>query len=61
MVDILNREKLQATINKLEPSAKPLWGMMTPQHIIEHLTTVIKVSSGKRQVKLFLRRRKAIK
>ena len=54
MVDILNKGKLQATVNKLEPTAKPLWGLMSPQHVIEHLATVVKVSTGKRPVKLYL-------
>ena len=31
-------------INKLKPDTKPAFGLMTPQHMIEHLTWVIKSS-----------------
>jgi hypothetical protein len=54
MVNILNTSELKNTLSKLSPDAKPLWGKMTPQHVVEHLTGIVKVSSGKKIVQQFL-------
>ena len=59
VVNILNIGELQERFNKLKPEAKPLFGKMTPQHVIEHLANVVKVSSGKIVVKLYLPSREA--
>jgi len=39
-------EKIQECLNKLKEDAKPKWGIMTPQHMIEHLEYTYKVASG---------------
>jgi hydroxymethylglutaryl-CoA reductase len=54
MVNIFNAPQLKSTLIKLKAEAKPLWGQMSPQHVIEHLSTVVKVSSGKITVKHYL-------
>lgn len=40
-------------INKLTPDSKPLWGIMTSQHMVEHLLMTVKVSNGKVTVECF--------
>lgn len=39
-------EKIQECLNNLKEDAKPKWGIMTPQHMIEHLEYTYKVASG---------------
>ena len=39
-------EKIQECLNNLKEYAKPKWGIMTPQHMIEHLEYTYKVASG---------------
>ncbi len=34
-------------LNKLDPQQKPLWGKMTPQHMVEHLILAVQMSNGK--------------
>ncbi len=34
-------------LNKLDPQQKPLWGKMTPQHMVEHLILAVRMSDGK--------------
>ncbi|MCD6069079.1 MAG: oxepin-CoA hydrolase / 3-oxo-5,6-dehydrosuberyl-CoA semialdehyde dehydrogenase [Bacteroidetes bacterium] len=51
MVDITNVAELKATLNKLNEYAEPVWGKMTPQHAIEHLTTTLPIATGKREMK----------
>ena len=34
-------------LNNLSESTKPVWGIMTPQHMVEHLTLAIQSSTGK--------------
>jgi len=53
MIDILNTTQLQNAIGKLDANAKPLWGKMSPQNIIEHLTGSLKMSTGKVSVKRY--------
>lgn len=38
---------LENLIKKLNPDSPRQWGRMTPQHALEHLTTVTMASSGK--------------
>ena len=34
-------------LEKLDPHQKPLWGKMTPQHMVEHLILAMQMSNGK--------------
>jgi hypothetical protein len=34
-------------LNELDPHQKPLWGKMTPQHMVEHLIIAVQMSNGK--------------
>jgi oxepin-CoA hydrolase / 3-oxo-5,6-dehydrosuberyl-CoA semialdehyde dehydrogenase len=42
-------EKIAECINKLTENSKPKWGMLTPQHLLEHLEQGYKIMSGKIQ------------
>ncbi len=42
-------EKIQELLNKLTEDTKPKWGIMTPQHMVEHLEYTYKIASGKIQ------------
>jgi hypothetical protein len=53
-VDILNnREELLNTFKNLDVNTKPLFGKMSPQHVVEHLTFSLGVSIGKGPGKQF--------
>lgn len=40
-------------LDKLNEDTKPLWGKMTPQHMVEHLILAVKTSNGKLKVECF--------
>jgi len=42
-------EKIQECLNKLTENTKAKWGIMTPQHMIEHLEFSYRVASGEIQ------------
>ena len=51
MVAIHNIEETIEQLRKLQHDAAPLWGSMTPQHMVEHLTMTIRASQGKIPIK----------
>src|SRR5690554_7216430 len=42
-------EIIQESLNKLTEDAKPKWGIMTPQHMLEHLEESYRIASGEIQ------------
>ncbi len=40
-------------LKKLDPQKKPLWGKMTPQHMVEHLILAVQMSNRKLKLKCF--------
>ncbi|MGZ4097252.1 MAG: DUF1569 domain-containing protein [Bacteroidia bacterium] len=54
MINIFDKEQLSSVLSKLKADATPLWGKMSPQHVIEHLTQTVKASVGKVPVKLHM-------
>lgn len=40
-----------SSLDKLSEQTKPLWGIMTPQHMIEHLIAAVQMSNGKVEFK----------
>ena len=40
-------------LNEFEPQQKPLWGKMTPQHMVEHLILAVQMSNGKLKLECF--------
>lgn len=49
----MNSAEIIESLNKLTPNQKPLWGKMTPQHMVEHLVLAVKMSNGKLSMKCF--------
>ncbi|WP_415837250.1 DinB family protein [Pontibacter korlensis] len=62
MVDIIHhRESIFEQLRKLDADKKPEFGVMTPQHMVEHLAYVVRFSNGKLPQKLHYRDEKAEK
>lgn len=48
MINIINgRLEISNLLNSLSKDAKPEFGIMSPQHMIEHLSIVVSISNGK--------------
>lgn len=45
----MTEEKILECLSNLKEDAKPKWGIMTPQHMLEHLEFTYKVASGEIQ------------
>lgn len=45
----MTEEKIKECLSALTENAKPNWGIMTPQHMVEHLEHTYKIASGKIQ------------
>lgn len=45
----MTTEKIQACLSKLSADTTPKWGIMTPQHMVEHLEYTYKIASGEIQ------------
>lgn len=41
------KEYLLETLGQLQADTTPLWGTMTPQHMVEHLRYAVQLSNGK--------------
>ncbi|MEZ5002336.1 MAG: hypothetical protein R2730_04795 [Chitinophagales bacterium] len=52
------REQSIVWLRTLQPTDRPLWGMMTPQHMIEHLIFIYENSLGERAVNLLIEEEK---
>jgi hypothetical protein len=50
MINILDQETVFKTIDKFEPHLQPIFGLMSPQHILEHLILSLHLSTGKRKI-----------
>lgn len=46
MISIIDRESILNSLNRLEPTNKPVFGAMTPQHMVEHLAFTVAFSNG---------------
>ena len=42
----MTEEKITECLSNLKADVKPKWGIMTPQHMIEHLEYTYKIASG---------------
>ncbi len=49
-VDINDRAQLSQMLHSLDAGAKPLWGKMKPQQMVEHLIWDVGYTNGKRTV-----------
>lgn len=45
----MTEEKIQECLGKLTKNMKPKWGIMTPQHMVEHLEYTYSIASGEIQ------------
>ncbi|WP_040281180.1 phenylacetic acid degradation bifunctional protein PaaZ [Psychroserpens damuponensis] len=45
----ITEDKINECLSNLKENAKPKWGIMTPQHMIEHLEYTYKIASGEIQ------------
>ncbi|MEJ6792139.1 MAG: phenylacetic acid degradation bifunctional protein PaaZ [Lacinutrix sp.] len=45
----MTEDKIGQLLSQLKPELKPKWGIMTPQHMIEHLEYTYKIASGEIQ------------
>lgn len=61
VLDISNRTQIITLLLTLEPNRQPIFGIMTAQHMVEHLSLVLRLSSGRGEQKLFLPEEKADK
>lgn len=46
MINIENTAQLQRILEQLKPEQEPLFGIMTPQEMVEHLLFFVEISSG---------------
>ena len=46
MINIENTAQLQTILEQLKPAQEPLFGIMTPQEMVEHLLFFVEISSG---------------
>lgn len=46
MITIAQTEQLQSVLDRLNPQQEPLFGIMTPQEMVEHLLFFVEISSG---------------
>ena len=46
-INIDDRYVLEKLLHELKPKAKPLWGKMTPQQMVEHLVESVEYTNGK--------------
>jgi oxepin-CoA hydrolase/3-oxo-5,6-dehydrosuberyl-CoA semialdehyde dehydrogenase len=45
----INRESIEGFLSKLSEQSRAGWGSMTPQHMVEHLETALRIASGEIQ------------
>jgi len=48
----LTLEKINTVLNHLKVDAKPLWGKMSPQHMVEHLILTFRICNGTKEVEI---------
>jgi oxepin-CoA hydrolase/3-oxo-5,6-dehydrosuberyl-CoA semialdehyde dehydrogenase len=49
-IDITNRKHLNQLLDQLTDTTAPRWGVMQPQHMIEHLIKTLQHSNGKKEI-----------
>ncbi len=55
------RQEFLDALNRLSPDTLPAFGMMTPQHMVEHLSQAISISNGDRTIRLMVDEDRAAK
>ncbi|MBP7184652.1 MAG: DUF1569 domain-containing protein [Saprospiraceae bacterium] len=49
----MNISNIEERLSNLNETQTPLWGMMTPQHMVEHLSSLFAISLGKVRIEPF--------
>lgn len=49
-----DRATIIQKLRQLDPDAKPNWGLMTPQHMVEHLIVIFKIANGSIPSELYI-------
>ena len=47
-------EHVLPILNKLDDQTQPIWGKLTPQEMVEHLTDMLKIASGETKQNLLI-------
>ena len=61
ILDTMNRGDIFNRLRQLKPEALPVFGKMGPQHMVEHLIMIVRISTEKTPEKLYYREEKAEK
>lgn len=48
----LTIDKIESALNQLTDQVLPLWGKMTPHHMVEHLILTFRICNGTREVEI---------
>jgi len=59
MIDINNRQEIEQKLKTLNSDSPAIWGQMTAQHMVEHLTFAVMFSNGGLDLKLYFPKDKA--
>lgn len=54
----MNFSEIQILLTQLKPDQKPLWGKMTPQHMVEHLYKAVQASINEVSLEVYTEERK---
>jgi oxepin-CoA hydrolase/3-oxo-5,6-dehydrosuberyl-CoA semialdehyde dehydrogenase len=46
-------EEFLALLDRLQPDSQPHWGVMGPQHMVEHLTQSVMISRGMPEIQVY--------
>ncbi|MDA0987265.1 MAG: hypothetical protein O3A55_06690 [Bacteroidetes bacterium] len=60
-LDITDHVKVFELLQKLNSTDKPIFGIMTPQHMVEHLIFTLQISNGEKEIELYYNQEKADK
>lgn len=52
-IDFLDKSVVQSVLERLNKKTKAEWGNLTPQHMVEHLSSTIRYSNGKTKHTLY--------
>jgi hypothetical protein len=61
MLDVSNKKDIFSRLSALRNDAMPVFGKMTPQHMVEHLSFVLRISDEKEPHRLYYSQEKAAK
>ena len=59
MINISDKDNINNYLSKLDINAMPVFGKMSPQHMIEHLSLILIFSNGKKPMELLISEEKS--